>query len=210
LVAGTHLEGTYAVVAQLVPPGAPQISFLGEFFGIHLAGRASNQPPLPITVKSDCAAAIAGLAHFATWGSVSRNRKWDVLWGDLQADTANIARTTYVKVKAHRSLRHLDASDDSADLIGNHVADRAADHIVAAYSSPSAGEAYSRSIKLWKAHSSAVLSRLEQVRNALPPVPRPAAGKKFALSFMRRHSSVPLKDQHDITWATPYRPMCSK
>jgi hypothetical protein len=30
------------------------------------------------------------------------------------------------------------------------------------------------------------------------------------LSFMRRHSSVPLSDQHEIGWATPARPMCTK
>jgi hypothetical protein len=119
-----------------------------------------------VVVKSDCAAALAGLAHFRQWKSVSRNRRWDVLWGDLEADTQNISRTTYVKVKAHRSLRHLDETDDSADLIGNHVADRAADHIIAAYSPPLAGAAYNDTIKLWKTNMGAILQRLD-----CPPCP---------------------------------------
>jgi hypothetical protein len=56
----------------------------------------------------------------------------------------------------------------------------------------------------------AILQRLDCVRRALPPVPRPATGTKFALTYMRKHSAIPIEDQHDLTWATPSRPMCSK
>jgi hypothetical protein len=56
----------------------------------------------------------------------------------------------------------------------------------------------------------AILQRLDDIRRVLPPVPRPATGSKFALTYMRRHSAIPIEDQHDLTWATPRRPMCSK
>jgi hypothetical protein len=204
LIRGQPYCGTYAAVGALVPPTAPQTSFFGEYVGIQLACTLSKDSG-PCTIHSDSAAALGGISMQQTTGTVSRKRRYDPLWGDLEADTRGISGHAYRKVKAHRCLDQVMFSPEAADLMGNHVADRVAAHVISHFRPRDAGTPAQEARKQWRDFTADCIARVTRVRAALPPIPKWNTGVRFALS---RASEVPVEDRHRLSWVTPDRPRC--
>jgi hypothetical protein len=213
LAEGTPLYGTYYAIAMLAPPSLPQTSFAGEYTGISLALQSTSparrdDPSLSTTIVTDSAAALSGFTTVRRRGWVDHRRRWDGLWGDLLQLTAPDHATpiSLVKVKAHQTLTASLPHEVQVQIVGNMVADKLANYIVADYTYPRRGQTAAAAASLWRQRLRTALTRLRSVRDHLPPVPRPTPSVAFARS---RAPIVPAQDRHSLVWCGDKR-TCSK
>jgi ribonuclease HI len=213
LAEGEPLLGTYNAIAMLAPASLPQTSFAGEYTGISLALQStlparSADPHLATTIITDSSAALTGISTVCSRGWVDHRRRWDGVWGDLSSLTlpASAAPVSFAKVKAHQTLKASLPKEVQVQIVGNMVADRLANHIIADFTFPSRGKAAKTADTAWRLRLRSALARLRSVRDALPTVPRPDVGVSFSRT---RAAVIPVHDRHHIVWSGDKR-TCGK
>jgi ribonuclease HI len=213
LAEGSPLYGTYHAIAMLAPPSLPQTSFAGEYTGISLALQSTQpartlDPHLPTTIVTDSAAALTGFDTVRRRGWVDHRRRWDGLWGDLIRLTVPDSATpvSLEKVKAHQVLKESLPADTQVQIVGNMVADRLANHMIADFTYPSRGKTVKTALSQWRHRLDSAIVRLRSLRENLPPVPRPDPAVTFART---RATIVPVTERHHLVWSGNKR-SCSK
>jgi hypothetical protein len=155
---------------------------------------ASRRAGRTTIIFCDNMASVSRINRLLSTQQARWRSKWDAMWAHLL--TANHWDFLDVqKVKAHQSLHPDTPAETAALIIGNMIADHVANKVVDNYlprGLPPPAEVRATSTEGMRLH----VRRLLDVREALPPVPRPARFATFA-----KHRSTPAPDfPHKLAW----------